>query len=80
MRSFEPTPVYPLRQLLAVTGVFVAVIAAVLFAASYPTLVLAALAGAGIAMVSTVVAVDLRRRRGRTRRIVIPGTNVAFEA
>jgi hypothetical protein len=68
------------RETVAATGVLLAIVVAVLFAVTYPTVVAAAVTGAVGLAATTAVALDVHRGAGRTRTVRVPGTDVSVEA
>ncbi|MFC4357946.1 hypothetical protein ACFO0N_08280 [Halobium salinum] len=80
MSRYEPSPAPRPRQTLAATGLLFALVVATLVAVSYPVAVVAALAGASVAAVATTLALDARRRSGRSRAVRLPGIGVDVEA
>ncbi|WP_089695246.1 hypothetical protein [Halogranum gelatinilyticum] len=75
-----PNSVYGFGQLVAATAVLFGGVLTVLVAVDYPLVVAAVAVGMLVAAVATTVALDHRRRLGRTRRVCVPKTSVCVDA
>lgn len=75
-----PNPVYRPGRVVVATGLMLAAVLTFLVAVANPVAVAGAVAAAAVATVGTTLALDYRRKVGRTRQVCVPKTGVCVEA
>lgn len=75
-----PNPVYGIGQLLAATAVLFGAVLLLFVALEYPLVVGGLLVTTFVTAAVTTVALDYRRRLGRTRHVCIPKTKLCIDA